>query len=178
MDMGRLKGIVACPSGAESAEAAVVLPLLFMMLFGIYWFGRAYNIYATINHAAREGARMASAPTCASCGNNFSTVDAIADRVAQALQASKLDPTQVTNSGASRLGCVPPGGPSSCLTPSAGKPNICVYFNVQLDTPAAGPAGCGVDVSFQYPYQFYFPFTSLHMQRIHLPADVPMKEED
>jgi hypothetical protein len=176
MNMGRLKEIVAGTRGAEIAEAAVVLPLLFMMLFGIYWFGRAYNIYATINHAAREGARMASAPTCASCGNSFLTVDAIADRVAQALQASKLDPTQVTNSGASRLACA--GGPSSCLTPSGGRPNICVYFNIQLDTPAAGPAGCGVGVSFQYPYQFYFPFTSLHMQRINLPAEVQMEGED
>ena len=55
MNMGRLKEIVAGTRGAEIAEAAVVLPLLFMMLFGIYWFGRAYNIYATINHAAREG---------------------------------------------------------------------------------------------------------------------------
>jgi len=53
-----------------------------------------------------------------------------------------------------------------------------VYFNIQLDTPAAGPAGCGVGVSFQYPYQFYFPFTSLHMQRINLPAEVQMEGED
>jgi len=176
MRIGRMKKIVFGTSGAEIAEAAVVLPLLFMIMFGIYWFGRAYNIYATINHAAREGARVASAPTCASCGNNFDSVDAIADRVAQALQASKLDPAQVTHSGGNRVACG--GGTSACSTPSGGKPNICVYFNVQLDTPAAGPAGCGVGVSFQYPYKFYFPFTSLHMQRVNLPADVQMVGEN
>ena len=55
--------------GAEIAEAAIVLPLMFMLLLGIYWWGRAYNIYGTITHAAREGARAATAPTCALCGN-------------------------------------------------------------------------------------------------------------
>ncbi len=39
----------------EIAEAAIVLPLMFTMLLGIYWFGRAYNVYSTITHAAREG---------------------------------------------------------------------------------------------------------------------------
>ena len=58
--------------GAEIAEAAVVLPLVFMLILGIYWFGRAYNIYATITHAAREGARAATAQTCATCGNTRS----------------------------------------------------------------------------------------------------------
>jgi len=56
-------------SGAEIAEAAIVLPLVFMLMLGIYWFGRAYNIYATVTHAAREGARAATAPACALCGN-------------------------------------------------------------------------------------------------------------
>ena len=54
--------------GSEVAEAAVVLPVLFLLLFGIYWFGQAFNVYGTINHAAREGARAAAVPACASCG--------------------------------------------------------------------------------------------------------------
>ena len=57
--------------GAEIAEAAIVLPLVFMLLLGIYWFGRAYNAYATITHAAREGARAATAPTAALLGNTL-----------------------------------------------------------------------------------------------------------
>ena len=68
-------------SGAEIAEAAIVLPLVFMLLLGIYWFGRAYNIYATITHAAREGARAATAPACALCGNAALTPDQVAARV-------------------------------------------------------------------------------------------------
>ncbi len=83
-------------TGAEIAEAAIVLPLVFMLLLGIYWFGRAYNIYATITYAAREGARAATAPTSATLGNTTLTPDQVATRVLQVLQASKLNPAQVT----------------------------------------------------------------------------------
>ncbi len=52
--------------GAEIAEAALVLPLVFMLLMGIIWFGRAFNIYSTIQQAAQQGAikaaREATAP--------------------------------------------------------------------------------------------------------------------
>jgi Flp pilus assembly protein TadG len=73
-------------SGAEIAEAAIVLPLVFMLLLGIYWFGRAYNIYATITYAAREGARAATASSSATLGNTALTPDQVATRVAQTLQ--------------------------------------------------------------------------------------------
>ena len=56
-------------SGAEIAEAAVILPLLFMLLFGIMWFARAFNIYTTVNRAARQGALAEAANNCATCGN-------------------------------------------------------------------------------------------------------------
>ncbi len=85
-------------SGAEIAEAAVVLPLLFMLLFGIMWFGRAFNIYATINHAAREGALAAAAHNCATCGNAPQTAANIQTNVVNPiLSAAHLDPAQVQN---------------------------------------------------------------------------------
>jgi Flp pilus assembly protein TadG len=46
-------------SGAAAVEFALVLPLLMVMLFGIFEFGRAWNIYQVITDAAREGARRA-----------------------------------------------------------------------------------------------------------------------
>ena len=45
--------------GQEIAEAALVLPIVFMVMLGIFWFGQAFRIYGTITHAAREGARAA-----------------------------------------------------------------------------------------------------------------------
>ena len=50
--------------GQEIAEAALVLPIVFMLMLGIFWFGQAFRIYGTITHAAREGARAAVAPLC------------------------------------------------------------------------------------------------------------------
>jgi hypothetical protein len=42
----------------------------------------------------------------------------------------------------------------------------------------AGISGvCGVSVSFQYPYQFWLPFTSLNNQRIQLQAVARMRME-
>ena len=59
--------------GAEIAEAAAVLPLMFMMLLGIFWFGQAFSIYGAITRAAQEGARAGAVPICATCpGTNRS----------------------------------------------------------------------------------------------------------
>ena len=185
--MGRLKKLVTGTRGSEIAEAALVLPIFFMIMLGIYWFGRAFNTYATINHAAREGARLAVAPQCATCvgtctgGYNCSaTTDQIAGQVKQTLQASSLDPGQVQSSGepANRTACG--GGTAACQNPSAGEPQICVYYNVQLPNTLPGGSGapdCGVSVQFQYPYQFWLPFTSLNMQKIMLNAGVQMTGE-
>src|ERR1700687_5728378 len=57
--------------GAEIAEAALVLPLVFMLLLGIIWFGRAFNIFSTITQAAQQGAITAARATCATCENAF-----------------------------------------------------------------------------------------------------------
>ena len=46
----------------EIAEAAAVLPLMFMILLGIFWFGQAFSIYGAITRAAQEGARAGAAP--------------------------------------------------------------------------------------------------------------------
>ncbi len=98
---------LASTTGSEIAEAALVLPIFFMLMLGIYWFGRAFNTYATINHAAREAARFAVAQTCATCGtpNGAQSADAVAGQIQQFLKASSLDPGQVTNLGGTRLAC-------------------------------------------------------------------------
>ena len=180
--MDRLKQFVRETGGAEIAEAALTLPLVFMLLLGIYWFGRAFNTYATINHAARQGVRAAITQTCAACGNTPAGVTAAVNQVNQALLASSLDPKQVSPGTSTPTAC--PGATLSC-NPSGGTPNIQYCTNVLLDNSgggappsASGPAACGVSVSFQYPYQFYLPFTSLNMQLITLSADVQMKGEN
>src|SRR5260370_42648527 len=92
-----VRKLAAETRGAEIAEAAAVLPLMFMMLLGIFWFGQAFSIYGAITRAAQEGARAGAAPYCTTCSNNslgqFATNAAMATKAA--LTASKLDPTQV-----------------------------------------------------------------------------------
>jgi len=55
---------------------------------------------------------------------------------------------------------------------------VTICNNVPI-TPSTNPYPqvCGVTVSFQYPYQFWIPFTSLQNQQIILTADVQMKGE-
>ncbi len=62
-----LRKLAAETRGAEIAEAAVVLPLMFMILLGIFWFGQAFSIYGAITRAAQEGARAGAAPYCTTC---------------------------------------------------------------------------------------------------------------
>jgi len=179
----RMKGIkkLAATTGSEIAEAALVIPIFFMVLLGIYWFGRAFNTYATINHAAREAARAAVAQTCATCGtpNSSLTADQVADQVKQYMQASRLDPAKVSNLGGNRTSCS--GGTVACSVVGASEPQVCVRFNVQLPASASlagsGPPACGVSVEFQYPYQFPLPFTSINNQQIMLNAAVQMTGE-
>jgi hypothetical protein len=55
--------------GATILEMALVLPILFAVLFGILEFGRAYNIFQTVTNAAREGARYSVAPIASGLPN-------------------------------------------------------------------------------------------------------------
>src|SRR5271167_625063 len=105
--VGQLRKTASGTIGSEIAEAALVIPIFFLLMLGIYWFGRAFNTYATINHAAREGARVGVAQTCATCASRSisQTTNLIAAQVAQSLQASSLIPGQVQNLGGTHTAC-------------------------------------------------------------------------
>lgn len=46
--------------GQALVELAILLPILLLILMGIFEFGRVFNAYLIINHASREGARVAA----------------------------------------------------------------------------------------------------------------------
>ena len=52
--------IIKSEKGASAVEFALILPILIILVFGIFEFGIAFNNYITITHAAREGARIAA----------------------------------------------------------------------------------------------------------------------
>lgn len=47
--------------GATLVEAAIVLPVFFLLIFGLLEFGFGFKDWLSINHAAREGARVSVA---------------------------------------------------------------------------------------------------------------------
>src|SRR5579871_5702207 len=85
---GRMRG----DRGAELAEYAVAVPILFSLLVGMWVVGRAYNIYQSLTRAAMEGARVAVANTCATCGNTTVDNATVTTAIQSALLASSIDP--------------------------------------------------------------------------------------
>jgi hypothetical protein len=149
---------LASGEGAEIAEAALVLPLVFMFLLGIVWFGRAFNIYSTITQAAQQGAQAAARPACATCGNLPLPLGLVDAAVGSVMDASSLDKAQIRVS--------PPSAPvAPCLglapapTCQTTTNNVTVCRSVALNNPP--DFQCGSIVSFQYPFQFNVPLTSL-----------------
>ena len=182
------KRILTDTGGQEIAEAAVVLPIVFLLLIGIMTFARAYNIYTTITYAAQEGARLAAQSSSASLGNTPSTATDVANRVAAVLQASSIDPDQIQDLprhvGADFL------RRRRALCDSANN-NVTVCTNVEINattrrrrrgggggTTVTGPTACGATVSFQYPYKFLLPFVSVNGKTINMIADVEVPEEN
>jgi TadE-like protein len=179
----------------ELAEFAVVLPLLTTVLIGMYWFGRAYNIYETITRASREAAHYGSAPVCALCTQNcgfpgLSTYpcqdDVVNNSVLPALQASHLDPSQIIsitgdtktqpNLGSCFRGSNQVNGCRASGPICAASQNVWICHCVDMN-PGADPPECGTWVGFKYPFKFKFPFTGLDGVEIDIPTKVQMREE-
>ena len=156
---------LASADGAQIAEAALVLPLVFMLLLGIIWFGRAFNIYSTIQQAAQQGAIKAARATCATCDPDFPGPSAVSNAVEAVMKSSNLDTSQilVTPNLPPQTFCA--NTPTGCTTTTS---NIMVCRNVLLNPPASTTQlpQCGTIVTFQYPFNFHLPFTSLTCNRI------------
>jgi Flp pilus assembly protein TadG len=176
----RLVWLVRETSGAEIAEAAAVLPIMFMIVVGIFWFGQAFSIYGTITRAAQEGARAGAAvPNCTTCASGNSAATNAYNAVEASLVAAKLDslnarypsplPTLNSCTGAGSVSC------------SSVNSKICVRTNVQVSNTPGAPTGatnvCGISVQFQYPFQFWLPFTPLNKQQIWMTAAAQVRME-
>jgi hypothetical protein len=192
--MKKFLQLVASADAQEIAELAIVLPILFALILAVFSFGRAYNIYATITRAAQDGARIAAAPLCSTCGTNSCTFNGtsvstafpcdnvITDAVNTALSASRLDPSKVTYvTPASTTGC-PTGVSSTCTQPSLGSAGaISVCRNVALNTDPSTNTNssfqaCGTIVSFQYSFDF-LDIPLLHINPIQIPASAQVRME-
>ena len=166
-----LRKLVRETRGAEIAEAAAVLPLMFLIMFGIFWFGQAFSIYGAITRAAQDGARAGAAPY----STNSPATNAV-NAVNASLLASKLDPTQIPAPSSPPTFTACTGATTGCATVPGS--NVCVQGPVQISNTSGGSTVCGVSVSFQYPFQFFLPFTSLNKQLILMNASASVRMEN
>jgi Flp pilus assembly protein TadG len=176
--LGPWKRLATDDGGSQIAEAALVLPIVFTLLFAILSFARAYNIYTTITYAAQEGARVANTSTCATCLNTASTATDVANRVSAVLQASSINPTQIQAYASPGTLNACPGTVVNC-PPAVNKVQTCTNVEMNANGGAlTGPAACGAVVTFEYPFGFQIPFFSQSGQTILLKADVQMPTEE
>jgi Flp pilus assembly protein TadG len=147
---GLLRRLVSDARGSELFEFAMVLPVLVMLLMGMIWMGRAVSVYQALGRAAREGARVALAPTCATCGdsNNYGAASTAANN---ALTAASLDAASATVT-VTPVATLNPGDPANFRT-------------------------SGVTVTVQYPVQMNIPFTPQNLTTINLTSTVTMRQE-
>lgn len=75
--------------GTTIVEAAFALPLFFLLVLGLIWFGLAFSSYQSLVTAAREGARFGVAPLV-NTSYNLPTTNQIAQRVCSHLKTGVL----------------------------------------------------------------------------------------
>jgi Flp pilus assembly protein TadG len=154
-------------AGAEILEFAFAGPVLLTLLLGIMWLGRAYSVYEAITQAAREGARYAVLPSCATCGNTM--VDTYTSK--DTCLGTSSNVFSNTSYGVTRWLTAANLKPASV----ASYCQAAVWLNPNTD---ASVQQCGVEISFTYPVPVAIPFTTLKATTINIPTRVQMRMEN
>jgi len=124
--------------GVELIEFALMLPILLVILAGLWDFGRAYRTYQAITNAAREGARLAVVPA------GINQEEAVQDRVKSYLTKSNLDTSFITSGNIDTY--------IDVKTPL----NSPATTAVTVSIPGGGTAVVTVSrVSVNYPFTFF-----------------------
>ncbi len=149
--------------GSALVEFAVALPLLMVLVVGVFDFGGAFNAKQELNNAVREGARLGSTlPTNDLSNATPPTVDAIRFLVDSYLQASRIPDCGL---GLTSLSPSPPPPTLTWVYTAQGSP--CTSSNSLVLTIVRGSPSCNVvtsanvnipctHVTINYPYQWHF----------------------
>jgi Flp pilus assembly protein TadG len=148
-------------NAAALIEFAVALPLLVVLVVGIFDFGGAFNLKQELNNAAREGARFgASQPTNDLLNSGTPpSVDAVRYLVVSYLQAERLNDCGLATMAA-------PAGQSAPMTWTYSPTGCALVLTIQrpcspLSTcpKANGPPSAYMPYAFvqiSYPYVWHF----------------------
>lgn len=158
----RLKSLATGSSGSQIAEFAVTLPLLLVLVVGIFDFGSAFNMKQKLTNAAREAARFgAGQPTNDLTQPTPVSVLAIRDLVSSYLQAAKINDCGIGTATATPAGgstpwqwsftATCPGGNNFVLTVDRGH-----VFPSTVTTGGNAMSVISTYVSISYPYNWQF----------------------
>lgn len=135
--------------GTEVLEVALSVPIVLVIILGLYSLGRAWDVYQTMVRAAREGVRQAVTTNCATCGNtSYSASTVQSDFVYPMLQAAGIDTSGIQN-----------------------------YTQGYTWLDSADTV-CGAYISFQYPYKLQIPYMPGSIASVTLKTDVQMRLEN
>jgi Flp pilus assembly protein TadG len=157
--LSRLQGMEA----AALIEFAVTLPLLVVLVVGIFDFGGAFNLKQELNNAVREGAGFgASQPTNDLLNSGTPpSVDAVRYLVASYLQAARINDCGLATMAA-------PASPSPSTTWTYSTTGTCANALIlSITRPCISPSCPAITggtnvyipntyVKISYPYQWHF----------------------
>jgi TadE-like protein len=167
--------------GQEIAEAAVVMPILCLILLAIFWFGRVFNVASTVERAAKHGIQATHQSCATICGNITPPDTQIVADVNAALRNDHLNTANVT-SYSPPFACQAAPAPS-CTTLQnvevcTGAPLTCGTANCQNPPVACGADADlgGIRVSFGYRFTSPLPIASLPAITLHASALSPLED--
>jgi Flp pilus assembly protein TadG len=160
--MSALRGLATDSGASQIVEFAVTLPLLLVLVVGIFDFGNAFNMKQKLTNAAREAARLGASSTTSDLTNAAPTsVLAIRDLVVNYVQGARINDCGLGAAAATAVGAATPwkwsftatcpGGGSFVLTVDRG------YVFTSSVTAGGNPVKIiSTNVSLSYPYSWKF----------------------
>jgi len=158
----RLRCLASDRSGSQIAEFAVALPLLLVLVVGIFDFGNAFNLKQKLTNGAREATRLgASESTSDLTQTPPKSVLAIRDLVSSYLTNARINDCGIGTSAANPVGASTPwkwtftatcpNGGSFVLTVDRG-----YVFVSSVTTGGTAIKVISTNVSISYPYSWQF----------------------
>ncbi|NNF62691.1 MAG: pilus assembly protein [Acidimicrobiia bacterium] len=114
--------------GASLVEAALVMPILIMLVFGVVEFGRAYNAQISLTHAAREAIREYA------ISQNTADAEDVAENSAPTLDSTLMN---------FNFGPCNPGAPAQVTIGYPFTYEIPLFGNNTVDLTGIGVMRCG-----------------------------------
>ena len=158
MQPRRASRVVGNDRGSQIMEFAISLPLLVVLVVGIYDFAQAFNVKQKLNFAAKDGARLGaiqptndlSQPAPISVAAIRDLVDA--DLIAEGLQDCGLGASPLQPTGTSPVSWM---ATATCQTQN----DLTLTIDRGFLTPPSSPSEpylISTHVSISYPYRWHF----------------------